>query len=166
MQNLQTSVRDLRTDMKRIDGRLDRGFGTNYETKTAGNIRSILDQKLGKRNSRVLKGADHRTDDDFEERVKEAESNGRVTEQEADDLWLLNLIISGTRRGSSERVYAAAEVSITPDDDDAGRAARRARILGKITGSAVTPVVIATKADEAYLEMAAGMGVEVATHPE
>ena len=165
VKQVQTDVQDLRTDVKRIDGRLDRGFGTNYEVKIASNIRSILGQKLHIRNSKALKGPNLRTNEDFEKDVEAAENNGRITPEETDDLWLLDLIVSGTRRESGERVYVAAEVSITPGDD-ADRAARRAGILRKITGRAVTPVVIATRADEAYLEMAAGMGVEVAIHPE
>ena len=165
VKQVQTDVQDLRTDVRRIDGRLDRGFGTNYEVKIASNIRSILGQKLHIRNSRVLKGPNLRTDENFEKDVEAAENNGRITPEETDDLWLLDLIVSGNRREGGERVYVAAEVSITPGDD-ADRAARRAGILGKITGRAVTPVVIATRADDAYLEMAAGIGVEVAIHPE
>ena len=165
VKQVQTDVQDLRTDVRRIDGRLDRGFGTNYEVKIASNIRSILGQKLHIRNSKALKGPNLRTDENFEKDVEAAENNGRITPEETDDLWLLDLIVSGNRREGGERVYVAAEVSITPGDD-ADRAARRAGILRKITGRAVTPVVIATRADEAYLEMAAGIGVEVAIHPE
>ena len=165
VRNLQTDVQNLQTDVRRIDGRLDRGFGTNYEVKIASNIRSILGQKLHIRNSKALKGPNLRTDENFEKDVEAAENNGRITPEETDDLWLLDLIVSGNRREGGERVYVAAEVSITPGDD-ADRAARRAGILRKITGRAVTPVVIVTRSDEAHLEMAAGMGVEVAIHPE
>ena len=163
---LRTDAGQLRTDVRRIDGRLDRGFGTNYEVKVASNIRSILGQHVGVRNSKVMKGPNLRTDEDFESKVENAEVTGVVTEKEVDELWLLDLIVSGTLRTTHERVYVAVEASITPDGNDSTRAADRAEILRKITGGPARAVVIATRMDEPFREQAIQMGVETALHPE
>ena len=132
--------------MRRIDGRLDRGFGANYESKVAQNVRSILGQQAGVRNSRVLKGPNLRTDPDFDRQVENAEASGAITEDESDELLLLDLIVSGTMRETKERVYTGIEVSITANDDDVNRAADRAEAPQR--------------------ELAAKREVAVALHPE
>ena len=162
----QSQVGQIQKDVRRIDGRLDRGFGTNYEVKVASNIRSILGQQAGVRNSKVLKGPNFKTDEDFESKVENAEVDRVVTEKEIDELWLLDLIVSGTLSTTRERVHVAVEASITPDMSDSTRAADRSEILGRITGGPVRAVVIATRMDEPFREMAARRGVETALHPE
>ena len=162
----KADVKQLQSDVRRIDGRLDRGFGTNYEAKVAQNVRSILGQQAGVRSSRVLKGPSLRTDPDFDQQVESAEANGAITEDEGDELLLLDLIVSGTRRGNPERVYAGIEVSITANDDDVNRAADRAQILRKVTGGPVMAVIIADRVEAQQRELAARREVAVAVHPE
>ena len=166
VKQLQSDMAETRTDVRRIDGRLDRGFGANYEAKVAQNVRSILGQQAGVRSSRVLKGPSLRTDPDFDQQVESAEAGGAITEDESDELLLLDLIVSGTRRGNPERVYAGIEVSITANDDDVNRAADRAQILRKVTGGPVMAVVIADRVEAQQRELAARREVAVAVHPE
>ena len=162
----KADVKQLQSDVRRIDGRLDRGFGTNYEAKVAQNVRSILGQQAGVRSSRVLKGPSLRTDPDFDRQVESAEACGAITADESDELLLLDLIVSGTRTGTPERVYAGIEVSITANDDDVNRAADRAGILRKVTGGPVMAAVIAARMEAPQRELAARREVAVAVHPE
>ena len=145
---------------------MDRGFGTNYEAKVTQNVRSILGQQAGVRSSKVLKGPTLRTDPDFDRQVESAEASGAITEDESDELLLLDLIISGTRAGTRERVYAGIEVSITANDDDVNRAADRVEILRKVTVGPVMAAVITARVDEPQRELAAHREVAVAVHPE
>ena len=161
-----TDVKQLQSDVRRIDGRLDRGFETNYEAKVARNVRSILGQQAGVRNSRVLKGPSLRTDPDFDRQVESAEASGAITEHESDELLLLDLIVSGTRTGTHERVYAGIEVSITANDDDVNRAADRVEILRRVTGGPIMAAVIAARVEAPQRELAARREVAVAVHPE
>ena len=162
----KTDVKQLQSDVRRIDGRLDRGFGTNYEAKVAQNVRSILGQQAGLRSSKVLKGPNLRTDPDFDQQVESAEASGAITEDESDELLLLDLIVSGTRAGTRARVYAGIEVSITANDDDVNRAADRAEILRRVTGEPALAAVIAARVDEPQRELATQREVAVAVHPE
>ena len=106
------------------------------------------------RNSRVLKGPSLRTDLDFDRQVERAEASGAISEDESDKLLLLDLIVSGTRTGARERVYAGIEVSITANDDDVNRAADRAEILGKVSGGPV----MAARVEAPQRELAAQRG--------
>ena len=157
---------ETRSELRRTNGRLDRGFGANYEAKTTSNIRSILGQQLGIRNSRVLKGPNLRTDEDLESLLEQAESSGAITEEEADELLLLDLIVAGTHRADHARVYVAAEISITANQDDVNRAADRAEILWRVTGFPSRPVVIADRISEPCRKLADEKEVAVATYPE
>ena len=87
---------------------------------------------MGIRNSRVLKGPNLRTDEDLESLLEQAESSGAITEEEADELLLLDLIVAPS--ADHARVYVAAEISITANQDDVNRAADRAEILWRVTG--------------------------------
>jgi hypothetical protein len=166
MSELREEQRETRADLRKTDGRLDRGFGANYEAKVTSNIRSILGQQLGIRNSRVLKGPNLRNDEDLEQLLEEAESRGAITEEEADELLLLDLIVAGTQRADHARVYVAAEVSITANQDDVNRAADRADILRRVTGLPSRPVVIADRMAESYRQLADEKEVAVAIYPE
>ena len=166
MTQVRTDVKQLQSDVRKIDGRLDRGFGTNYEAKVSQNARSILGQQAGVRNSRVLKGPSLRTDPDFDRAVESAEASGTITEDESDELLLLDVIVSGTRTGTQDRVYAGIEVSITANDDDVNRAADRAEILSRVTGPPVMAVVIADRVETQQRELAARRQVAMAVHPD
>ena len=157
---------ETRSELRRTNGRLDRGFGANYEAKTTSNIRSILGQQLGIRNSRVLKGPNLRTDEDLESLLEQAESSGAITEEEADELLLLDLIVAGTHRADHARVYVAAEISITANQDDVNRAADRAEILWRVKGFPSRPVVIADRISEPCRKLADEKEVAVAIYPE
>ena len=157
---------ETRSELRRTNGRLDRGFGANYEAKTTSNIRSILGQQLGIRNSRVLKGPNLRTDEDLESLLEQAESSGAITEEEADELLLLDLIVAGTHRADHARVYVAAEISITANQDDVNRAADRAEILWRVTGFPGRPVVIADRISEPCRKLADEKEVAAAIYPE
>ena len=165
VKQLQSDMTQVKTDVRRIDGRLDRGFGTNYEAKVAQNVRSILGQQTRVRRSRTLKGPSFRTDPDFDRQVENAEASGAITEDESDELLLLDLIVSGTRTGTRERVYAGIEVSITANDDDVNRAADRAEILRRVTGEPVMAAVVAARVDVPQRELATRREVVVAIHP-
>ena len=166
MSELRKEQRETRADLRKTDGRLDRGFGANYEAKVTWNVRSLLGQQLGIRNSRVLKGPNLRNDEDLEQLLEEAESRGAITEEEADELLLLDLIVAGTQRADHARVYVAAEISITANQDDVNRAADRADILRRVTGLPSRPVVIADRMAESYRNLADEKEVAVAIYPE
>ena len=166
VKQLQSDMAETRTDVRRIDGRLDRGFGTNYEAKVAQNVRSILGQQARVRNSRGLNGPSLRTDPDFNRQVESAEASGAITEDESDELLLLDVIVSGTRTGAKERVYAGIEVSISANDDDVNRASDRAEILRTVTGEPVMATVIAARVDEPHRGLAVQREVAVAVHLE
>ena len=130
------------TRLNRMDGRMDNGFGANYEAKAANNLGSIAGRDLRLRRTRVLKALGFPTNEGLGELVADAEDQGALTEEEVNDLLATDLIAVGRSRDNGHDVYVAAEVSVTVGDQDVERAAVRAGYLGKVTGQATEPAVV------------------------
>ena len=118
----------------------------HYESKVARNARCTLGRHAGIRTAGVPRRASPGTDREFEN----AETNGVITKQQSDDLWLLDLIAWGTR----ETVYAGVEVSITDNAVAGDRAASRAETLRKVTRGPGMAVVIASRMNEPCRKLA------------
>jgi polyhydroxyalkanoate synthesis regulator phasin len=95
------------------------------------------------RRIRVLGG------EELEALLEEAVDQGQLSEAEAMEVLLADLVVRGRRRDDSAEVYLVVEVSWTVDPYDVERAVRRATLLRK-TGMPALPVVAgATMAEEA-----------------
>ena len=92
--------------------------------------------------------------------VGHALNEGLASTEDTGDLYEADLIIS-----DENNRHAVFEVSLTADDYDIQRARQRADILKAITGGAITPVVITTRIDDTYYELANAEGVTVFVIP-
>ena len=162
---IKADIVEIKADINRIDGRLDNGFGANYETKVNANIGSIAGAALGLRRVQVLKSVSVPRDQNLSQLVDQAEDEGRISDAENDALWLLDLIFTGRRRTDHESVYIAAEVSITAGDGDVSRACDRAAILNTVLDADVVPALITARIDPERTQLAKATGVTVMIHP-
>ena len=152
--------------LDKIDGRLDNTAGANYEFKVQKNLGSIAGQHLRLRRIRTLKGPRSDDDQDLRGKVDEAEDSGIITESENHDMWLLDLVFSGRRKGDGKEVLVAAEISITAGDDDISRARDRAEVLRRATEAETISVVIAEHIDQDRYGAAEQAGVVIIPVPE
>ena len=74
------------------------------------------------------------TDLEFEKKVANAETNGVITKQESDELWLQYLVTCGTRRKTQESVYAGIEVAIAAGSDVDRACQRSVETLLRVPG--------------------------------
>ena len=166
LEQLETDVAEIKTDIRTIDGRLDNGLGPMYEMKVEKNIRSHAGRQLGLRSIRVLLGILGGQDPELADLADQAVENGVITWEQNDDLWLSDLIFTGQARTDGTAMHIAAEVSITAGDYDVERAAERAKTLSLIIGQAVTPAVIAANVDEDRTRLATESNVIVMHVPQ
>ncbi len=152
--------------LNRMDGRMDNGFGMNYEFKIAKNMRGIAGQFLHIRRTRVLQGNATGPDPEFMELLEKAEENGTITEEELNEVLRLDFVLMGQRKSDGANVYAAAEASITIGGEDITRAAKRAKILATVIGQPVSPTVIGSHIDDTRAELADASGVTVMLAPD
>ncbi len=150
----------------RIDGRMDRGFGNMYAVKVERNIRSIAGQYLNLRRVRILRGFYAPADHDFQDRIEQAEEDGRVASEDVDALWRSDLILSGRDRTTGADRYIVIEISITVGNSDITRAKARAGTLASALGQPVTPAVVGANVDADRTATAALEGVSIALEPD
>ena len=170
LERLETGVAELKTDMNhrfnQVNGRLDNGFGENYESKIAKNIMSIARQQLEFRRIQVLATRAAGITTELQMTIEDAEDTNLITKDEADQLILADLILIGEHPHAGPNTYMLAELSITIGEDDIRRASDRARILRTATGRSARPTVIGSLIDPDRSELAKNEGVFVTLTPE
>ena len=170
LERLETGVAELKTDMNhrfnQVNGRLDNGFGENYELKIAKNIMSIARQQLEFRRIQVLATRAAGITTELQMTIEDAEDTNLITKDEADQLILADLILIGEHPHAGPNTYMLAELSITIGEDDIRRASDRARILRTATGRSARPTVIGALIDPDRSELAKNEGVFVTLTPE
>ena len=170
LERLETGVAELKTDMNhrfnQVNGRLDNGFGENYESKIAKNIMSIARQQLEFRRIQVLATRAAGITTELQMTIEDAEDTNLITKDEADQLILADLILIGEHPHAGPNTYMLAELSITIGEDDIRRASDRARILRTATGRSARPTVIGARIDPDRSELAKNEGVFVTLIPE
>ena len=106
--------------------------GENAERKAEANIGNVLrkyDRRL--RRAELLKSNHLGTGPETEDALADALEDGRIAQEEYDQLDAVDLIVRAYRRGQQEPIYFAIEVSRTLYPEDWERAQNRAAILAK-----------------------------------
>ena len=145
--DINSVLAEIKIRLNRMDGRMDNEFGANYAVKVERNIGSIAGQYLNLRRVRVLRGFYAPTDQDFQDRIEQAEEEGRAASEDVDALRRSDIILSGRDRNTGADTYVVVETSITVGDSDIARAKARAGTLASIFGQPAIPVVIGSNVD-------------------
>ena len=147
---LKEDVAVLKTDVGRLKGSdVERKFRERpfvYFSKLARRIRVVSDAELA-----VL--------------LESAEEEGRINEDELDEIKLLDAVSRGRSREGGADVYLAVEASSVVDPYDVARVAKRAALLAKATQLVVIPVVAGESILESACEVAVRLGVETHIRP-
>ena len=162
---LKSDVAELKTEARRTNGRLDNGFGTNYEIKVANNFGSLAGQFLRLQRTQVLKAAMFRPDANLTELIADAEDEARITPDQANELLATDLIAVGRSRADRRVIYVAAEVSISISDNDVHRAVARAQHLAQATGQPAVPAVVGERIGPTHEALARRRNVTVMRLP-
>ncbi len=157
---LETDVLDLKAGQARLEGRIGDVAGTAYERRIVKHCRSIAGRHLGIKRAKILHSinvAEHETLDDL---IYTASEAGSITDEQAYDLDLADIIISGSG-APGQADYAVIEVSETIGDSDVDRACERAAILASVVIKPVAAAVIGKAVSDANRERAARSSVAV-----
>ena len=102
---------------------------------------------------RLLRRAHVLSPDELTSLLEEAVDSGALSEAEADEVALVDLVVRGRRREDGTQVYLAVEVPWSVDLNDVERAIRRANLLAKI-GTPTMPVVAGRRATDEAKQLA------------
>ena len=143
----------LEAGMTNLSSRFGNIIGSDYERRAAQSARRLVRLGLGIRRARVLLAKTAPDRNEIPELLNEAAENGIVSDDEADDLLLADIILTGEGAGR-ETAYAVCETSVTLYDHDVLRAKRHAGILQRASGLTVLPAVIGQSAPQGTLDLA------------
>jgi hypothetical protein len=165
LSELKTDVAELKTGQARMEARQDRMegqisnlTGTSYERKIAKRAARIVRRHLDIRNAELVYSLTNPEKPHLDNLLYQATEDRLISDEQANDLEDADLILLG-RNPDGEAIYIVAEVSITVDDSDIDRAARRARALQTASGVVTVATVIGTAVSAANRQRAGADGV-------
>jgi len=142
---LKADVSVLRADVSVLKAdvgvlKIDMGGlkGSDLERRWQRNLPSYLGRHF--RRLQVVEPADLRA------LLEDAVDLGQITDDEADDAALADVVARGRRPQDASEVYVAVEVSVVVDAHHLDRALRRAEILSRVTDGVVQAVAAGDRA--------------------
>ena len=145
-EELRADVSEIRIEMGRMEGNVSHLMGTDYEGEVARVANRLVRRNLGFADPEVVMKRRMPNATPPLPEVDQAANRGDITWDEADDLVMADVIVSGAGQ-DGKQVYVLAEISITVQEKDKARAFRRAELLARVTGVTTIPVVMG-KSDE------------------
>ena len=136
-----------------MSGQLSNLIDYNYERQAIRLVVRRLMRRLGISQVEILRAITVQDKTDITNLLYQVTAAGVVSDDEADDLELADMILWGqTPDGAT--VHVVAEVSLTIHEADINRAFRRAAVLERATRGTTHAVVIGESSTPANLELA------------
>lgn len=149
VQELKTDVQGLKTDFQRLDTDVQ-GLkndvatlkGSDTERRARENILNIAKDELNLTRGRILLARGRETAAQLLTAIETAEKCGLITENEADNVLVADIIIRARRASDRQYVHSVFEVSRTVRLSDIRRAHDRAATVAAATGEETIAAVI------------------------
>ena len=164
LDRLESGQAELKNNQTRMQGQLNNLTGSDYERKIARRARRIARSQLNMPGAYPIYSPTMPDATALSELLENAAALNHITDQQADEAELTDLVIRSAAEPGPAR-YALAEISLTIHHEDVDRARRRADILAAATGSPVAAAAIGTAAADASREYAAAHDVTVIIVP-
>ena len=139
--------------------------GSNFEREASRLAPRHVRRILGISRTEVVYSFEGNKTAEFKGLLDSAVEAGAITEDEADELCLTDLVLAGQDQ-QGQRTYVVLEVSVTTQQQDADRALDRAGILEKATGLRALPAVMAATGDGDTLRPIDFRGVPLLVAPD
>ncbi len=162
---LKTDVVTLKTDVVTLKTDVGTLMGNDIERRARENILNIARDELDLTRGRILLARGRESEPRFLETIEAAEERGLITEREADNVLVADIIIRARRTGDRQYVYGVFEVSRTIRIGDIQRAHDRASAVSKATGEDTVAAVIGGAVASQQRAQAEERDVRVLTPP-
>ena len=142
MQAVKTDVQRLNTDVQGLKNDVATLKGSDTERRARENILNIVKDELNLTRGRILLARGRETAAQLLTAIDAAEKSGIITENEADNVLVADIIIRARRAGDRQYVHGVFEVSRTVRLSDIRRAHDRAATVAAATGEETIAAVI------------------------
>ena len=139
---LKSDVATLKSDVGILKSDVATLTGSDIERRARGSILNVAKDELNLTRGRILLAQGRDTEPQFLETIHTAEDRGLITEQQADNILVADIIIRGRRQHDRQYVHAVFEVSRTVRNHDIQRAHDRAAAVAAATGEETIAAVI------------------------
>ena len=133
--------------------------GTAYENRAARLAPRLLTRYLRMQNTQVLQAPNADTRPYLDRLVNQGVTDGRISDEEAQQLERADMIVTTTTTGDAQTAYVVIEASVTVDDTDIDRAHQRALIMALITDAPTQAAVIGQDISPTNRQRADELGV-------
>ena len=162
---LTSGQAELKAGQVSMRGQLNRLTGSDYERRVVRRLRRSAERRFGLYNAMVLHGITMPDNSSIPDLLDAALQSGDITENEANDAELADIIIGGNSNAAT-MAYAVIEASVTVDRHDVDRAVARAAIISKAANAPATAAVAGTSISEADRQHADNNSVTVIILPD
>ena len=138
---IEQYVADLRTGLAHVSGQIGRLSGNEYQARAIERSRRLIRRLHRMEMGTVLHSGRPPSPTFDAEILIPAIRSGRITRDEADDLEDADCILR-LEDPDKETIYAVVEISITVQETDRVRAARRAEVLSRAIEMEALPYVV------------------------
>ena len=138
---------------------LDYLIDVNYEDKIRGRLKRAIKRHFNILNAQVLYSRKNPNSIHFDDVFDHAMDASLISEDEEYDLMLIDFILLGETQ-DRKPAYVVIESSVTIDEREVDRAARRAHVLQTASGIATQAAVIGTTISDANRQRADASGVD------
>lgn len=154
------------TDINDIERQSDSLLNFFSECRVQGKIQSLILRHCGLTRIRILKRIDIPPGESFYDWLEDAVDRGAIRDEDIADLMATDMLLQARRRGGSDLVHLAVEVSRTVAERDLTRARERADLLAAAAQTEVIALVIGNFVPEPQRQQAEALGVTVIEEPE
>ena len=138
---LEQYVADLRTGLAQVSGHIGSLSDNDYQAWGIERSRRLIRRLHGMERGTVIHSGRPPSPTFDAEILIPAIRSGRITRDEADDLEDADCILR-LEDPDKETIYAVVEISITVQETDRVRAARRAEVFSRVVGVEALPYVV------------------------
>ena len=142
--------------LNRLEGKTGNLEGNDYERRIANRAMLRARRHFGLSNPVIAMSQYLPHSPEFDRALSRATESGAISDDDMYDLYEADLIVS-----DGDNRYVVFEVSITVDNDDIERAARRAEVISSVSGSESLAAVATANIPEPQQALAEQMNVAV-----
>ncbi len=158
---LKDDVGTLKSDVSTLKSDVGTLIGDNLERRARESILNIAKDELDLTRGRILLSRGRDTVPQFLDAINAAEEQGLITEQQADNVLVADIVIRARRAEDREYVYGVFEVSRTIRLSDIRRAHDRAIAVAAATHEDAVAAVVGEAIQPQQQAQADEMGVRV-----
>ena len=161
LEALETHAADTNRRLTSLETNVSSLNGSDLERRARESILNIAKDELNLTRGRILLARGRDTAAELLESITVAEENGLITEQQADNVLVADIIIRARRTDDKRHIHAVFEVSRTIRLGDIQRAHDRAATIAAVTDEPTIAAVIGQVIRPPQQEQAGTMGVQV-----